>query len=67
MKACEQRSGASAPTVHFTTSERNAVMRPSCCSVAEVEATYLALLIAAFLAIAVGAVYVVVKLFAGQR
>jgi hypothetical protein len=38
-----------------------------CGSVARVEATYLVLLVITFLAIAAAAVYVVTKLFAGQR
>jgi hypothetical protein len=42
-------------------------MGPSCCSVADVEATYLALLIATFVAIGALSVYWVLKLFAGQR
>jgi hypothetical protein len=42
-------------------------MSPSCCSVADVEATYLALLIASFVAIGVLSVYCVLKIFAGQR
>jgi hypothetical protein len=37
-------------------------MTTSCCSVAIVEATYLALLVAAFLAIAVVAAYAVTRL-----
>jgi hypothetical protein len=42
-------------------------MDPSCCSVGRVELTYLVLLIAAFVAVAAFAGYVVVRLFAGQR
>jgi hypothetical protein len=42
-------------------------MRPSCCSVAGVELTFLLLLVAAFLAIAVLAGYAAVKLVAGPR
>jgi hypothetical protein len=37
-------------------------MGPSCCSVARVEATYLVLLIAAFLTITAAAGFVVIKL-----
>jgi hypothetical protein len=42
-------------------------MATSCCTVALVEATYLALLIVTFLAIGAFALYVVLRLFAGQR
>jgi hypothetical protein len=42
-------------------------MTSSCCTVALVEATYLALLIVTFVGIGALAVYIVLKLFAGQR
>ena len=58
VKAWEQRSGASLPLVHFTTSGRtggaagDVVMPPSCGTVRRVEATFLAVLVVALLAIA---------------
>jgi hypothetical protein len=45
----------------------SAVIARACGSVADVEATYLVILIVTFLAIAAFAGYVLLKLFAGQR
>jgi hypothetical protein len=62
VKACAQRSGASAPDVHLTTSEDDAVIAPSCCNFPDVETAYLVLLVCVFLAIAGGSAYLVAKL-----
>jgi hypothetical protein len=53
--------------MHFTTSERDEAMGPSCCTVQIVEATYLTLLVVTFLAIGAMSIYILLKLFAGQR
>jgi hypothetical protein len=42
-------------------------MGPSCCTVQDVEATYLVILIAIFVVIGVLSVYVLLKLLSGQR
>jgi hypothetical protein len=62
VNACEQRSGASSPDVHLTTSARVPDMPPSCCTVRIMETAYLALLVGVFVAIAVAAAIAVTKL-----
>lgn len=58
--------GTSAPDAHSTTSERGTATRPSCGTVASVEATFLAILICVFLALAVFAAYAVARLTADR-